>query len=176
MGNENSNRRRFIRKLAKLGAAGGIATLLLGQLQEKKGLIPEVQAQTPLYIDTSNSGSSTTSLTSSISSQAAFDVRNTSGTGPADGVWGRSDSTGGRGVSGVALAASGSTRGVYGRSDSTSGTGVEGFAPAASGSTVGVYGQSSSTSGTGVEGIAWAASGSTVGLSLIHISEPTRPY
>jgi len=51
--NENSDRRGFVRRLAKLVAAGGAATLLLGQLQEKTGLPPKVQAVTltPLYID-----------------------------------------------------------------------------------------------------------------------------
>jgi len=163
LGNENSNRRRFIRKLAMLGAAGGVATLLLGQLREEKGLIPEVQAQTPLYIDQSNAGSSTTSLTSSIT-QTAFSVTNTATSGPGDGIWGRSNSTDGWGVYGWATAATGSTRGVYGRSGSTSGIGVEGYAGASSGATYGVSGQSDSTNGTGVEGSAVAASGSTAGV------------
>jgi len=165
LGNENSNRRGFIRRLGKLVAAGGVATLLLGQLQEKKGLLPEVQAQPyPIYIDQSNTGTGSTLLTSSISSQPAFEVRNTATSVPADGIWGRSDSTDGLGVYGLASAASGWTIGVYGRSNSTSGRGVEGYAGATSGTTYGVRAISDSTSGTGVYGLATAAAGSTKGV------------
>ena len=141
MENENSNRRVFIRKLAKLGAAGGIATLLLGQLQEKKGLVPEVQALTPLYIDWLNTATGSTLLTTS-GSGATFDVTNTS--------------TSGTGVGACASATSGYTCGVYGRSDSTSGWGVYGECRSGTGvmgeGGVGVYGRSPSTSGIGVKG------------------------
>jgi len=143
--NENSNRRSFIRRLARLGAAGGVATLLLGQLQEKKTLIPEVQAQTPLYIDQSNTGSLTTSLTSSYGGYA-FSVRST----PTSGI----------AVDGYASATSGATIGVNGESLSyTGGIGVKGLASGGGGTNFGVYGESYSTSGTGVQGYAAAAGG-----------------
>ena len=152
MGNENSNRRRFLRKLAKLVAAGGVATLLLGQLQEKKGL-PLVEAADgdALIIGQSNTGTSTTILDSS----GGMCVRSV-GT---IGVEGRSYSTSGSGVFGWATATSGWTWGVRGQSDSVNGTGVVGNAIASSGLTRGVYGSSSSTSGRGVYGVAIASGG-----------------
>ena len=163
MENENSNRRGFIHKLAMLGAAGGVATLLLGQLQEKKGL-PLVEAADgdPLIIGQSNTGTVWTTL--STSGSTAFYGESTATSGAYVGVWGRSDSTNGTGVCGDAGASSGTTYGVYGRSYSTSGRGVFGYAPAASGSTLGVYGQSDSTSGWGVFGYATATTGSTLGV------------
>lgn len=62
--------------------------------------------------------------------------------------------SGGTGVSGRALATSGTTYGVLGQSDSTAGTGVYGYATAESGTTYGVYGRAdNSTGGVGVYGI-----------------------
>jgi hypothetical protein len=88
----------------------------------------------------------------------------TATSGTTYGVYGRSESTAGRGVYGIASATSGVTYGVYGISDSTSGTGVYGAATATSGFTYGVYGQSASTSGTGVYGFTGATSGFTYGV------------
>jgi len=146
--NENSNRRRFIRKVVGLGAVGGIAALL----STEKTRIPPVQAQ-PFYlqIDAVNTGAGTTELQSS-GSYAAFTGWATATTGLTGGVYGQSDSNKGLGVEGYATAATGTTSGVYGTSDSTSGTGVTGYATASSGLTRGVYGQSDSTFGVGVMG------------------------
>jgi len=174
LGNENSNRRRFIRKLAMLGAVGAIAAVL----STEKTLIPTVQASpVALEIDIMNTGTATTRLDSSVSFNPAFYARATTTTGYADGVWGVSDapglsygvcgavsSTGGIGVFGLANASSGTTYGMYGRSDSTSGIGVQGYAPASSGTTYGMYGRSDSTSGIGVQGYAPASSGYTTGV------------
>ena len=175
MGNESSNRRRFIRKLAKLGAVSGIAMLLLERLGGKP-LIPPVQA-VDMVIDAANYGTGTTELQSSTSG-AAFKARATSTSAYNYGVYGQSDSYNGVGVQGSAVggnsvgvkgvsdyygvvgqasASSGYTYGVYGVSLSSSGKGVYGYASAASGSTVGVWGESGSSSGIGVEGYASSA-------------------
>jgi len=150
--NENSDRRRFIRKLAKIGATGGLAALLLTE----KTLISPAQAADggALLIGVDNAGTLRTKLTSSPSGQAAFDVFNSSSFNGSTAVWGD------------ATAVSGDTYGVRGRSGSTSGTGVEGYAPGESGvgvegratspfgSTYGVYGKSDSSSGVSVIGVA----------------------
>jgi hypothetical protein len=81
-----------------------------------------------------------------------------------DGVIGETSSTGGRGVTGISTAASGSSHGVYGQSDSTAGVGVVGSATATSGTTYGVYGESASTGGVGVYGHTSATSGVTYGV------------
>ncbi len=80
------------------------------------------------------------------------------------GVYGWSQSTGGRGVYGYASASSGETYGVYGLSDSTHGYGVRGQASSTSNVTYGVYGESASTAGIGVQGNATASSGVTRGV------------
>lgn len=59
---------------------------------------------------------------------------------------------------------SGLSYGIYGRSDSTSGRGVAGFASASSGEAVGVFGLTASSNGSGVTGEAWASTGPTVGV------------
>ena len=89
---------------------------------------------------------------------------NTATTGYAYGVWGRSESTAGRGVYGAATATSGEACGVYGWSKSTAGSGVSGWASAKSGDTYGVWGQSDSTAGIGVFGWAYATTGSAYGV------------
>jgi len=67
-------------------------------------------------------------------------------------------------VLGLATASTGDTYGVYGKSDSTDGRGVLGDATATSGTTYGVWGQSASTDGVGVHGLAYAGSGETYGV------------
>jgi len=169
LGNENSNRRRFLRKLAKLVAAGGVATLLLERLGGKP-LIPPVQA-VDMAIDATNYGTGTTKLESSVSSGEAFRVDATASSGSTYGVYGRTASSDGWGVVGFASAGTGGTKGVFGQSNSTSGTAVDGYAYALSGFTRGVYAHTDSADGTGVygsggrrgvEGYAWAASGISV--------------
>jgi hypothetical protein len=80
------------------------------------------------------------------------------------GVYGVSSSTTGRGVSGLAAAASGINYGVRGQSDSNEGTGVAGYAGAGTGATRGVYGESDSVNGHGVSGTATAISGLNHGV------------
>jgi len=148
--NENSNRRGFIRKLAKLGAVGGVAALL----STEKTLIPTVQASPgALEIDIVNTGTGTTELDSS-GGGTTFYAKGTAATGTVRGVVGEMASgTYGFGVEGRALPAGDKTTyGVCGWSNSTNGTGVLGAAYASSGTTYGVYGQSNSTSGIGVIG------------------------
>jgi hypothetical protein len=105
---EESGRRSFLRKLVLLTGSAGVAGLLLGRLKE--GAIPQVQAATSLLIDTPNSGSGTTSLTSAgnpaltatnSSNGAALQGTCTAGTG----VYG--NTTTGVGVQGTASAATG---------------------------------------------------------------------
>lgn len=80
------------------------------------------------------------------------------------GVAGRSASTGGRGVFGLATSATGLNTGVWGQTASVAGRGVLGIAAASTGETRGVFGQSNSTEGTGVYGFALAAGGTTFGV------------
>jgi len=168
-----------------LGAAGGIATLLLERLGGKP-LIPPAQAQpTPLYIDQyPQTASGTTGLISSVVSAAAFravasgtggiGVRGEGATGlsglspyttgyPNYGVYGCSYSSNGIGVGGDATAYSGLNWGVVGFSNSTSGTGVLGYVAGTSGVNRGVYGESESTSGFGVCGFAYGVGVDGVG-------------
>jgi hypothetical protein len=77
-------------------------------------------------------------------------ARGSGGAGVRIGVFGASESTLGKGVSGYANATLGANYGVYGLSESSSGYGVYGYAAASSGTTYGVYGVSASTSGYGV--------------------------
>lgn len=101
----------------------------------------------------------------------SYGVRGTSGNGTGvygyasgTGVYGRTDSTTGRGVYGYGHSVSGTIYGVYGESDSTSGTGVYGRVTASSGSSYGVMGYSASSAGYGLYGNAAAGSGTTFGL------------
>jgi hypothetical protein len=95
---------------------------------------------------------------------AAINGYHANGAGTKYGVYGRSDSTSGRGVSGYASAATGTTYGVLGTSGSTSGRGVMGTASASSGTTYGVLGWSASNDGTGVFGEATATTGYNYGV------------
>jgi len=164
--NDSSDRRRFIRKLAKLGAAGGIAALLFGSDR-----IAPVQAAiaTPMVVDWVNTGTKTTHLNSSVRGVSgkttwAFGALATTGSGDVTGIYGRSESTNGTGVWGMANAATGSTVGVHGVSASTSGIGVKGYVSASRGPTVGVYGHSESIQGIGAYGIATGKSGLNRGV------------
>jgi hypothetical protein len=118
----------------------------------------------------------------SSSSAAAFQIINSSTTGSAYGVYGKSNSTSGvgvrgyaprTGVSGYASNTTGTTYAFYGETPSTSGYGVFGAATASSGTTYGVYGRSYSDDGYGiygraplygVYGLASATSGINYGL------------
>jgi len=66
------------------------------------------------------------------------------------GIFGRSDSSSGRGVYGAASATTGTNFGVYGTTNSPSGRGVYGTAFATTGTNFGVYGQTFSPSGYGI--------------------------
>ncbi|MCC7434916.1 MAG: hypothetical protein IT363_09550 [Methanoregulaceae archaeon] len=79
------------------------------------------------------------------------------------GVKGRSSSSSGRGMVGVATASTGSSYGGLFQNASSSGTGVFGWATASGGETYGVYGQSESSSGQGVRGIVGSVSGANYG-------------
>jgi hypothetical protein len=118
----------------------------------------------------------------SSSSAAALQIINTSTTGSAYGVLGKSNSTSGvgvrgyaprTGVNGYASNTTGTTYGFYGETPSTSGYGVFGAATASSGTTYGVYGRSYSDDGYGiygraplygVYGLASATSGNNYGV------------
>jgi hypothetical protein len=91
-------------------------------------------------------------------------VNNSAASGIAYGLYGQSDSTGGRGVYGYASATDGWTRGVSGGAESTNGVGVYGSATATSGAAVGVQGESDSTHGYGVAGYVGAITGTTYGV------------
>jgi hypothetical protein len=105
------------------------------------------------------------SFDSALADTPAVDAGNTAASGsPAQGVYGRSDSTRGMGVYGYASASTGFAQGVNGLTASTDGTGVYGYANAATGETRGVYGRAASTGGTGVYGYANAATGTTRGV------------
>ncbi len=84
------------------------------------------------------------------------------------------NSTSGRGVFGLASAATGDTYGGYFQSQSTTGLGLFGWATAASGGAYGVKGQSDSTSGRGVFGLASAATGTTNGGYFESTSDQGR--
>jgi hypothetical protein len=99
-----------------------------------------------------------------VGSGAAFSITNTATSGINIGVGGRSASTGGRGVVGLALAASGTTYGGYFESSSTEGRGVLGHVTATSGATYGVWGLSDSANGRGVFGLATSANGTNYGV------------
>jgi len=79
---------------------------------------------------------------------------NTTTTGLSYGLYGRSDSNGGRGIAGFASSGSGDAVGVYGLSASSNGSGVTGEATAVTGPTIGVYGvtRSASENAAGVLG------------------------
>lgn len=85
--------------------------------------------------------------------------------GPTMGVVGQSYSPTGRGVRGDALATTGATVAIQGENYSTSGVGIQGDANATTGLTYGVRGTSYSISGRGIEGLALANTGYTIGLS-----------
>ena len=85
-------------------------------------------------------------------------------TGGNRAIHAQSISPSGRGVFGIATAATGATQGVSGWSSSTSGQGVQGVAAATTGTNFGVSGESASTSGRGVFGLATATSGTNYGV------------
>jgi hypothetical protein len=100
-------------------------------------------------------------ITAVFGKQGGVDSLGTTYSGGA--VVGVSDLTVGTGVSGQAIASTGTTYGVNGQSSSTSGRGVYGFANASTGTTYGVYGQITSTTGRGVYGQATAGTGLSYG-------------
>jgi len=158
---ENSERRRFIRKLTSITALAGIGGLIFGHLTDRS-LVPLVQAANgdPLKIGQANTGTLETSLTSSVSNSNAFRADNISTSGQSIGVLGRSMSTKGIGVCGQAKATTGNNWGVWGISQSSSGAGVSGLG------VTGVYGWTISDSGVGVEGRAAAAGG--IGVKAVN--------
>ena len=107
-----------------------------------------------------------TEVVGSVTSGTSATIKgtNTATSGNNFGVYGRSNSTDGRGVFGYAAATTGTNEGVYGESSSTSGRGVYGYATASTGTTYGVYGRSYSTEGHGVYGYATGTSGTTYGV------------
>jgi hypothetical protein len=176
------SRRRFVRWLATLGAAGGVG-VLLSEGAAKKPLIGIAQAASgdPIRIDEINNGAGTTELNSTLAasnSGAAFKViapaPNTAGV---QGITTASSSNtydvaGGAGrytagVEGYASAGSGPVQGVYGHADSPDGCGVWGVATATATSSdgCGVVGYSESPGGAGVFGRHWATAGWSTGVA-----------
>ncbi|MBN1423980.1 hypothetical protein JXA88_05420, partial [Candidatus Fermentibacteria bacterium] len=92
-----------------------------------------------------------------------LNIRNQETSGVADGIYVRTNSTGGYAVQGIAEATSGLTRGVYGRAYSANGRAVIGYNSAATGDAYGVYGETASIAGMAVSGWAWASTGVTCG-------------
>ncbi|MFY9233298.1 MAG: hypothetical protein WAO58_02450 [Fimbriimonadaceae bacterium] len=84
-------------------------------------------------------------------------------TGQVYGVFGRSNSSTGRGVYGLTVALTGTNNGVYGQSDSTSGRGIFGESTATTGVNFGGRFENDSTSGRGVFG--WATNGNGKGAT-----------
>jgi hypothetical protein len=116
----------------------------------------EKVAPQPLIIDQSNTGKSTTKLTSEYSGYPALEVDNPS---PKNG----------QAILGYATAEDGTnTVGVYGQSNAITGTGVLGIATAKSGTKtagpVGVRGESFGSEGIAVLGSASAPSGPSIGV------------
>jgi len=180
---KDSSRRSFIRRLLGLVAVSGFAASFYEWLG-KKPLMPPVHAQTPMYVDQTNTGSGTTTLISPAYESEAFKVVNAditafctaikgqAGHGYTFGVFGQTDGTG-IGVIGKAPhhIHDASTCGVYGESTaSMQGVGVHGRAAHDTGPTRGIYGESNSTGGTGVQGHATATTGSTKAYTV----DPTQ--
>lgn len=124
LGNEEADRRGFIRKILKLGAMAGIASILAGQVAGKT-VLPQVKglSSPPVLLDSLNSGSATTTIqsdTTNSASLAAFNATATAQTGNTTGVQGASDSPNGFGVVGY-----GHGVGVLGTSTGQNGVGVQ---------------------------------------------------
>lgn len=114
-----------------------------------------------------NNGGPTTFRSTGLS---ALIGQNQGSTANANGVFGRSESTTGRGVLGIAGAASGATSGVLGQALSGTGVGVRGIAPSPNGvgvlgtAPIGVRGTSAAPAGRGVLGAATATTGPALGV------------
>lgn len=123
-----------------------------------------LMAETKSYTDSTNPVLSATFTGSGNGTMAIMGWANQNSGHSTNGVYGRSDSSGGRGVLGHTSSATGETYGVYGYSSSNSGRGVFGYSPSVTGYTFGVFGQSDSAGGYGVYGYNTAASGSVSGV------------
>jgi hypothetical protein len=164
-------RRRFLGRLARLGALAGIAGFVTSRLTERD-IIPSVRADDgqPLIIGAENTGSgSRTRLESDVPEEfpvppgygvgGVLWLDNLSTAGHVAGLVCLTHSPDGETVHGHALATSGSSRGVVGLTDSPEGQGVYGAAQATSGRNSGVVGETLSPDGAGVDGRANATSG-----------------
>ena len=140
-------------------AAGTAAGLVVGRAAPASAANGD-----PVLLGGLNKATTNTIVEMSGGSAAAMFCEATATSGIVSGAYGRSNSTTGRGLSGVALAQTGVNAGVYGQSNSTSGRGVIGTAIQSTGITYGVYGQSNSSSGRGVYGVALGSSGFTYGV------------
>jgi hypothetical protein len=151
----------------------------------------------PLEADAATGGNAIIGQPNNATSQTAFITttgngfygKTSSGTNTAGAVGEATQSTG-RGLVGIASAASGATIGVLGKANSTTGTGVYGNAVATSGLNYGVfgfsaspdgygvfgrgargvYGKTGATAGRGVVGEATSTSGATQGVKGIVVS------
>ncbi|MBZ5546280.1 MAG: hypothetical protein LAO07_21890 [Acidobacteriia bacterium] len=124
---------------------------------------PKAVTETNPSTFTCNSSSTCVAITQNGAGIGLY-AESTPASGTLFGLYGKSNSTSGRAVTGYASATSGLTFGVRGQSDSTSGYGVYGLAAATSGTTFGVRGDVMSTDGRGVWGNASAATGGTYGV------------
>jgi hypothetical protein len=126
------------------------------------GLTGHSPAGDGLY-GSSNNGTGTSGTTRSSFGVGVFGY-NSSLTGDAKAIYGKSISPDGIGVYGENSAVSGATKGVYGSVVSPEGSGVYGEALSTSGYNSGVYGTNASTLGVGVFGQATASVGAAVGV------------
>jgi hypothetical protein len=140
--------------LAGLGGLAGLIGHRLGQPQPV-----DAAAGGALRLGLVNSaGTQTTTLTANVAGNV-FQVLQPAG---------------GTAAIGWATTGSGATRGLYGRSDSTSGRGVAGYASAATGAGFGVLGQGVAPGATGVKGQGLATSGDSVGVRAVTGSPTGR--
>jgi hypothetical protein len=175
-GSGESSRRRFIRRLTTLGAAGGVGVLLSEHVAEKPLIgIAQAASGDAILIDETNNGADTTELDSTLatsSSGAALKVvasATTAGLGESPtAVYAEVRTSGGTaldgpwpfGVWGHATGTSGMTFGVFGYSESQNGMGVMGRATGDGPDANGVYGESWATQGgCAISGWARATSG-----------------
>lgn len=138
--------RSIVSRRRLIGAAAGLAGGTLAALRAAPASATQGQA---VVAGQTNTASGTTAVRT---------------TGFA-GLFGRSESTSGRGVSALASAYRGSTYGVHAEARSSNGTGVLGLARARRGLAVGVAGVSGGDRGVGVRGVAGSGTGMTYGVT-----------
>lgn len=135
-------------------------------------ITPAALAQVPLTLSGNEAGHIIRGNNASSANFANGIFGRTSSTGGITyGVWGESASTQGRGLFGKATATSGLTYGVLGQSMSSTGRGMYGLNLHATGQTHGGYFESASIVGTGLHGRSSAATGTGKAVSGHAVSD-----